>query len=44
MFDSSLILAKFAHALVKSRPLKETGAEQVNQTVGGGRRDSHSDS
>jgi hypothetical protein len=30
----SLILAKFAHALVKSRPLKETGAEQVNQISG----------
>jgi len=26
---ASLILAKFTHALVKSRPLKETGAEQL---------------
>ena len=37
-FCSSLVLAKFTHALVKSRPLKETGAEQVNRTVGGDRR------
>lgn len=43
-FYPSLILAKFTHALVKSRPLKETGAEQVSQTVGGDRRDSHSNS
>ena len=32
----SLILAKFTHALVRSRPLKETGAEQVTWVLGGG--------
>lgn len=30
---SSLILVKFTHALVKSRPLKETGAEQVRPSL-----------
>ena len=33
-FHPSLILAKFTHALVKSRPLREAGAEQVNWVLG----------
>jgi len=40
----SLILAKFTHAFVRSRPLKETGAEQVDQTTSVDHRDSRSDS
>ena len=42
--EPSLILAKFTHAFVKSRPLKETGAEQVDQIASVDQRDSRSGS